>query len=683
MLDQTTLNRVKAFTILGCDFEETRGNEVIGTCPFTGDNRKFFVNYTNLLWDSKTAGKNGDAQDFFEAICKRNAEKIASTVKLIELARNRQLPTEAFEGYDIGWDGKQYTIPIYTPKGKVTDVRRVFIIDKTHVKLFGLPGCEVGLFNGDALVDPLLADDPVYLCEGEWDTIAMNWLLRKNKAPGVAVGVPGANTFKMHWRELFRKRKVTVCYDNDVAGLNGEQTVIRRLSDVVAEMQFIHWLPELPDGFDIRDWVVNGYKRKVPEKSLTKLLALRKDVARAQPTKGGKSAPAVSAEKPRRIIKKRAEHGVLFNAFKSHLRLDSEDTLAVVMATILANRLPGDPLWVLLVGKSGAGKTEFLTTLEGYDECVFTAEFTPHTLVSGMPSATGQDPSLLPKLADKVLVIKDFTVILSMHPTGRDEIFGQLREAYDGKYTKQFGNGLVREYESRFGLIAGVTNKVDEYASLHAGLGERFLKYRVTPPKLAMEADIILSAIMKAGHEEKMREELKQCVTLFLDNTPDDEPPITDEIAQTITAIAIVISRLRGVVSINEYSGVQHSKAMFEMGTRLAKQLARLWKGLAMYFGPKDIDQAIAIVKRIAMGSVIDKREEVIRNMYKIIDSKPVSRSEISKVCNGVSDSTVARELDELTLLGIVTSSSRKGSQKHYLFTSDFEAMLAKSKLLS
>lgn len=671
-------DRIKPFTTLGVDFTRIQGKEVVGTCPFTGDENKFFVNYTNQLWDSKTYGHGGDLSDFFEAICDRNGQHINEGVKLIELSRNRDLPTEAFEGYNIGWSGRYFTIPTYNEKGKVSDVHRVFIEKNKKVSGYNTPGAKVGIYNCDALLDPQLANEPVYICEGVWDTIALNWLLRKNKAPGFAVGVPGANTFKVSWRELFRKKHVTVCYDNDHAGAAGEQTVIKRLGDVVRSIDFIRWLDELPDGFDMRDWVKNGYRRKIPEKSLTKLLSLKSKSPRiVQADK----LPQTPAEKQKRVITKRADHKELFQDFSNELLLDTEDTLAVVMSTILANRLPGDPLWVLLVGKSGAGKTEYLTTLEGYEECIFTAEFTPHTLVSGMNNVGAVDPSLLPKLDGKVLVVKDFTVILSMHPTGRDEIFGQLREAYDGAYTKQFGNGLVRAYESSFGLIAGVTNKVDEYASLHAGLGERFLKYRVKSPKTKIENEIILSAIMNAGKEDDMRDRLKTAVSNFLNNIPDEEPPITPEAAKTIAAIAIVISRLRGVISMNEYTGVQNSKATFEMGTRLAKQLVRLWKGLVMYYG--NDSEALALVSRVAMGSIVDKREEVIQALWRG-SNKLLLRTDISKECSGVSDSTVARELEELSLLGIVSSSARKGSSKRFwTFTKEFRKMLETSKLLS
>jgi len=54
----------------------------------------------------------------------------------------------------------------------------------------------------------------------------------------------------------------------------------------------------------------------------------------------------------------------------------------------------------------------------------------------------------------------------------RDEIFGTLRDAYDGKITKRFANGIVRAYQSTFGLVAGVTPAIESFVVTHAMLGE-------------------------------------------------------------------------------------------------------------------------------------------------------------------------------------------------------------------
>ena len=222
------LKAVKPFTLLGVDFTDISDKQVIGTCPFSDTERKFFVNYTNLLWDSKSAGVSGDIHDFFQFICERNEERAMQTIKILQLAKHRGLPVEAFEGYGLGWDGEKYTLPIYDARGKVTDVRRYYMHNK-KLKPYGIPKGKVGMFNADALNDPQLRSEPVFVCEGEWDAIALNWLLRKNKADGFAIGVPGANTFKIIWAELFAGRDVTLCYDNDHAGAVGEQTALRRL----------------------------------------------------------------------------------------------------------------------------------------------------------------------------------------------------------------------------------------------------------------------------------------------------------------------------------------------------------------------------------------------------------------------------------------------------------------------
>jgi hypothetical protein len=47
--------------------------------------------------------------------------------------------------------------------------------------------------------------------------------------------------------------------------------------------------------------------------------------------------------------------------------------------------------------------------------------------------------------------------VLSMHREARAQIIGQLREVFDGRTEKSFGNGLRIEWEGKFGIVAGVT----------------------------------------------------------------------------------------------------------------------------------------------------------------------------------------------------------------------------------
>ena len=91
------------------------------------------------------------------------------------------------------------------------------------------------------------------------------------------------------------------------------------------------------------------------------------------------------------------------------------------------------------------------------------------------------DHSLLPKLDGKVLVIKDFTALLNMPREARQQILGDLRDAYDGNAAKAFGTHVeTRRYTSKFGIMAAVTGAIDKHAAVMQQLGERFLKLRLS-----------------------------------------------------------------------------------------------------------------------------------------------------------------------------------------------------------
>lgn len=86
-----------------------------------------------------------------------------------------------------------------------------------------------------------------------------------------------------------------------------------------------------------------------------------------------------------------------------------------------------------------------------------------------------------PKLDGKVLIIKDFTSILSKKSEDQTAIFADLREAYDSYLEKSFGSGAgTKRYHSRFRLIAGVIDVIDMYRVVHSLLDERFLKCRLS-----------------------------------------------------------------------------------------------------------------------------------------------------------------------------------------------------------
>ncbi len=642
---------LKGFAVHGVRFTKQSGDQRIGDCPFSGKKEKFYVNANNGLWDSKTAGLAGNFQWFLEKIAKQNEEQLSGDEKAQRaLAIARGLPRSAFEGWGIGWNGQFYTIPIRNGRGVIVDLRRY----RPGGKAQSTPGASTGLIGAERLAESRRGEQ-VFVCEGEWDAIALQFLLNKLGVGGVCVGVPGANTFKKEWIPLFDGKPVQTLYDNDEAGESGELIAKQRLTGVAKELSYIQWPVGTPDGFDVRDWVRHGIVvKKVPRGCWTNLQKLFIDTPRRL-RKVKVETPEEAKKKGKKALPPVA-WPELSATFRKWLHLKSDDPLAVVFGTAMANRLDGDPLWLFLVGPPGSLKSELCLAMSAAELCYPLSSLTPHALVSGSSFQNGEDPSLLPKLDGKVLVIKDFTTVLGMHPTTRDEIFSQLRDAYDGEHQKQFGNGIIRRYKSHFGIVAGVTPAIDQFSSL-AGLGERFLKYRLEKNLRHEDEEArIRRAIKNVSHEVGMRDELQEVSARFL--AREAKLPAVDPVIESrIVRLAMLTARLRGIVARDKYNAqLQTSKASYEVGTRVGKQLTKLAFGVAMFYGAKVVDErAFNIVAQVALSSAPDKVEEVVRTLYENTEpGEALKTKEVAEKAEKLTQSTVFRCLQDLYMLGLV-----------------------------
>ena len=112
--------------------------------------------------------------------------------------------------------------------------------------------------------------------------------------------------------------------------------------------------------------------------------------------------------------------------FAKWIRLDDWTILDVVLGTVMVHRIEGDPLWLFIVGPPGAIKTEILRTVSPHQAIYPLSTLSPNAMISGYVT-DGPDPSLLPRLDGKVLIVKDFTTILQMHREG-SELTGSTKK---------------------------------------------------------------------------------------------------------------------------------------------------------------------------------------------------------------------------------------------------------------
>lgn len=673
-------NELAGFTTHGFIARGTSGGQAVGDCPFCGKSKHFYINPRTKLWDCKACGEKGNFPSYLRSVAEMNAEDFNGDKKARDwLSDDRGLPLSAFKGWGIGYDGRQYTLPVITETGALSDLRRYTEKTKTRTTA----GCKTYLFGARQFAERKLRRAPVFLCEGEWDAIALQWLLRTTKQPGFCVAVPGANSFKKEWVALFAGRNVYVLYDNDAAGEAGELLVYERLKGTCATLRFLHWPADTPPKFDVRDFVRTGaIELGKPSQCWRKLKVLLQNDTPRQ-LEGQEVEDEVT-------YKGKLSHDDVYAMFGKWFHMRNENPLAIMFGTILANvAIVGDPIWLFMVAPPGGMKSALMMALTESKMTHFTSSLSPRSLASGAITVSGRDPSLIPKLDGKVLIVKDFTTILTMHPTARDEIFGQLRDVYDGKFAREFANGVERRYDSKFGILAGVTPNIDAFSSLHAGLGERFLKYRFERTLQPMdEEQRIAKAISNINQEDRMYQELKPIARDFLRQRGrvKVDPVLPADINAKLIALSMVIARMRGVVHRDTYrADIVHSKATYEVGTRMGKQLAKLAYGLCLYYGQKEVTQDIyELICDVGMGSVGDRVEEVVRALYIHTprEDDSLTKLELFDKTERMTVQTIGRVLDDLAMLNIV---QRFGSRRKFMYqlTPDFKERLKKSEAYS
>lgn len=650
------------------------GDELIGYCPFTDREDKFYVNQETWLWDSKTAGFGGNISQFLERTSKRYQVQLRKETPLwAAMAADRGLPVEAFKGWGIGWTGTKFSIPIHDAGGTITDIR----MWKPGDRIISTPHCKTGMIGAENL--PSTPGAPVYLCEGEWDAMAWRWLMRELGVEyGVVVGVPGAGTFKTAWADWLSGRVIHVLYDNDSAGVVGETKVWKRMRSSAQAMTFLHWPPAVGEGHDVRDAIVIGYKQKRPKMvwdALHKFFRsyprsvepVAEDAPTDEPEDKAARDTARADATPKRSpwTHRTPELKDVFKVFNKWLFLDSMDPIVITLATYISQRIDGPPVWMFLVGPPGSAKTETLTSLAQAAGIYMTSTLTPHALISGANWKDNVDPSLIPRLNEKVMVIKDFTSILSMRDVEKDEIFGILRDAYDGRCGKVFGTGIERSYESRFTIIAAVTPRIHDLSSQHTSLGERFLKFSVGDNLVhASEDDIIARAIDNISQDTAMKAELQDVVRAYLqgaipvrNNGHSWVPSLSTPMKKKIIALGKFGARLRGTVSRDAYRpDMMTGRPSAEVGSRLGIQLAKLAKAVALILRHEAVgDEEFRLVRKTVIDTIPQRIEDIIRRMLELTPTTDdfVTAADVATATR-YPIATVQRILQDLNVLDIV-----------------------------
>lgn len=615
--------------------KEVKDNYV-ATCPFADCNKPnhFYFNKTNGLFNCKKCNRTGNYYSFittFHASLKDFTTE--EDYKFLETERG--IPTEIFQlahWYRNPSTGRWY-IPYYGDNGLLN--LGAFNPDnfnpKNRFRIFKSPGLELQLYYLQA---SRKIEEEVIVTEGEWDALAFYAAFRalRKDAPTI-LGLPGATSWKQEWNTRFKGKSLTFFFDKDQGGEQGIEVLRNRSAGLrysIAnwEASSLSKLKLAKKGEELKDVRDIWTKAKVKSEVLSVLLDM------AATTKEDSTDNAVPEEEGDSVKKAFAvdvdaiQPITSFSTFQKNIK-DSLytnksilQTIQAILATALSVRLPGEPLWLFVVGPASCGKSTVIEAFGGENKYFsYSSKLTSKSLVSGWRNQDGSDASTLHKLDQKSLFIKDMTVLLGMPQGVQQELWDLLRDAYDGYIKVQWGNGKIFEAtDFKFNIIAGVTPII--YKHNDASSGERFLRIDFLGSDFDEDAHMDL-AWDSAGTKKENKVKLQNTMLgyykhLFETFDPDNPAEIPQAIREKVKALSKTAARLQTEVVKDRNEGMIY-RPQSAVATRLQLQFKNFMIALAHVRGEKVVSEdTYDIVRKVGFDSCPGLNLEVVDYLRKV-----------------------------------------------------------------
>lgn len=362
-----------------------------------------------------------------------------------------------------------------------------------------------------------------------------------------------------------------------------------------------------------------------------------------------------------------------------YLLLADPSVVRFILAVMIANQLPQlKPTFAFIISNSSGGKSTLLNALRGYGQAQFIDNMSTKTLVSGMKSIAQENSLLLRMKANQVMVMSDFTLMLSRDEQTVAEIMSQLRLVYDGAFSSFYGNGEEIKSEKRFGFLAAVTSALYEHQEKFAALGERMCHFRLEAgdPIATTERSFDNA---ESGKEFDMEKAMQTAFQTFLREVkiPDKALKFPTDLRNYIIRLAEMATKARSAVKRKKYSRDNPIEMVHdrEMPSRLAKQIMNIGQGCAVMNGGNLIEDDYKLMYKVALDSIPKPRKQVMEKMtyYDNVDVMALGQS------LNLPYETVKLIVQDLAALGILTSrkSHRKGDF-FYQLKDEYRQLLSK-----
>lgn len=318
------------------------------------------------------------------------------------------------------------------------------------------------------------------------------------------------------------------------------------------------------------------------------------------------------------------------------------------------------PIWLFISGASSAGKTSLcIDPMVGMEGTYLISDITPSGFLSGMKSGQG----ILQKLSKEnegngVLLFPDFTVLLNKNPNDRDEIIGQMRRIYDGRFERTFGSNATVRWRGKITVLAATTPEIERKWSVQSALGERFLTVRYRIPSVYSEeaSKLMEYAAKQMGREAEIKKGVSKRVKMILSNLEGLKPIDVSGNLQKfgIFALGRLLSVMRTQVSRDMYRQTILGRAESEGPMRIIKALGALLRGwLTIIQRDTPLPEDLKLVKRVVVDSIPTNRWIIIKTMMKhyLRGEIPIHKL---LAFTGITKTMFYQTLGDLELLGVI-----------------------------
>lgn len=605
MATKDKTNKIEVLICHGVEFNTIPDKgTACGNCPFCGKENHFFCNVQNGKWQCKICLEEGNAYTFMSKHydrCLKDTKK--GDYELLSSQRNG-LPWQAFRDADLAYDRARHVwlFPIYNDDKAIANLLRWDGFAEKPAA-YSTPTCKQHFFRGERIKSV----GPIWVCEGPWDEIALDYLLEKAGLDPATNSIVGSLSASMSIDPLLEKmkgREVYFLYDNDPAGIDGQHKQAEKVKKVAKAVHLIHWPSAFPEKYDLRDFIIERIDK--PKKCYESLMEFFK----------------FEDKVPRKDLPKVPTFDALVRQFRKilHLEQNQLDALAVCVAVVASAGSRGTPLWLFLVGPPGSGKSEMLLAFSQLEErCLFLSRLTSEAFISGF---SGEDNSVMSYLRNRTLIIKDFTSVKAMSQEKQVDLFGMLRDAYDGEVAKPFGNDVgIRSYKDCwFPMLAGVTHII--HADNQSAYGERFLKFEL----LDEFHDVMKqtnAAMDKADNDAKAAEPdntLKNAIIAFFEQREFNRNKLPKVKKTKYEAKIVALAQIVAIVRTSaDRKGQNYAyRPTPENPGRLGSQFVKLSQHLCWVLGKTRMDDEVYnIVRKTATDTVVSWALEIVKALIK------------------------------------------------------------------